>query len=61
MMRGRDIHWTTTREELATPRVRTGRLPDRLSVSTSWLVILALSFGLWGLIGLGLGWAFGWF
>ncbi len=61
MMRGQNIHWTTTREELAPAQAREGRLPDRLSVSTSWLVILGLSFGLWGLIGLGLNWAFGWF
>lgn len=60
MTQGRDIHWTS-KEPLAEARPRTGRLPERLPVTTSWLVILGLSFGLWGLIGLGLGWAFGWF
>jgi len=60
MTQGRDIPWTA-REQLAQTRDEPGWLPDRLPVTTAWLIVLGLSFGLWGLIGLGLGWAFGWF
>jgi hypothetical protein len=35
-------------------------MPDRLAGPPAWLIIVCLSVLLWGAVGLGLGWLFGW-